>query len=44
MMGYDYLLWGRELVKENLLSKDARLVAMTSEGLAACPEAAVWTS
>ncbi|MHB2025041.1 MAG: SDR family oxidoreductase [Elusimicrobiota bacterium] len=32
MMGYDYLLWGRELLKEGLLSKDARLVAMTSEG------------
>jgi NAD(P)-dependent dehydrogenase (short-subunit alcohol dehydrogenase family) len=32
MMGYDYLLWGRELCKERLLSKDARLVAMTSEG------------
>jgi NAD(P)-dependent dehydrogenase (short-subunit alcohol dehydrogenase family) len=32
MMGYDYLLWGRELCKEGLLSKDARLVAMTSEG------------
>jgi NAD(P)-dependent dehydrogenase (short-subunit alcohol dehydrogenase family) len=32
MMGYDYLLWGRELQKEGLLTKDARLVAMTSEG------------
>ncbi len=32
MMGYDYLLWGRELCKEGLLTKDARLVAMTSEG------------
>lgn len=32
MMGYDYLLWGRELMKEGLLAKDARLVAMTSEG------------
>ncbi len=32
MMGYDYLLWGRELCRENLLTKDARLVAMTSEG------------
>ena len=32
MMGYDYLLWGRELCKEGLLSRDARLVAMTSEG------------
>jgi len=32
MMGYDYLLWGRELLKDGLLSKDARLVAMTSEG------------
>ncbi len=32
MMGYDYLLWGRELLKEGLLTKDARLVAMTSEG------------
>lgn len=32
MMGYDYLLWGRELCTEGLLTKDARLVAMTSEG------------
>ena len=32
MMGYDYLLWGRELLNAGLLSKDARLVAMTSEG------------
>jgi NAD(P)-dependent dehydrogenase (short-subunit alcohol dehydrogenase family) len=32
MMGYDYLLWARELLKENLLTKDARMVAMTSEG------------
>jgi len=32
MMGYDYLLWGRELLKEGLLSRQARLVAMTSEG------------
>lgn len=32
MMGYDYLLWGRELCKEGLLTKDARLVAMTSQG------------
>ncbi len=32
MMGYDYALWGRELAKEGLLSKDSRLVAMTSEG------------
>jgi NAD(P)-dependent dehydrogenase (short-subunit alcohol dehydrogenase family) len=32
MMGYDYLLWGRELCQDGLLSKDARLVAMTSEG------------
>lgn len=32
MMGYDYLLWGRELLKEGLLSPSARLVAMTSEG------------
>lgn len=32
MMGYDYLLWGRELLKEGLLTKDARMVAMTSEG------------
>lgn len=32
MMGYDYLLWGRELCKEGLLSQNARLVAMTSEG------------
>lgn len=32
MMGYDYLLWARELQKEGLLTKDARMVAMTSEG------------
>ncbi len=32
MMGYDYLLWGRELSKEGLLAKEARLIAMTSEG------------
>ncbi|MBI4374861.1 MAG: SDR family oxidoreductase [Elusimicrobia bacterium] len=32
MMGYDYMLWGRELCKEGLLSPSARLVAMTSEG------------
>ncbi len=32
MMGYDYLLWGRELQKEGLLAPEARLVAMTSEG------------
>ncbi len=32
MMGYDYMLWGRELVNEKLLSPGARLVAMTSEG------------
>ncbi len=32
MMGYDYLLWTRELCKEGLLAKDARAVAMTSEG------------
>ena len=32
MMGYDYLLWGRELLKDGLLTKDARMVAMTSEG------------
>jgi NAD(P)-dependent dehydrogenase (short-subunit alcohol dehydrogenase family) len=32
MMGYDYLLWGRELLAEGLLTPDARLVAMTSEG------------
>ncbi len=32
MMGYDYLLWGRELLKEGLLAKEARLIAMTSEG------------
>ena len=32
MMGYDYLLWGRELLTAGLLTKDARLVAMTSEG------------
>ncbi|MBI4676986.1 MAG: SDR family oxidoreductase [Elusimicrobia bacterium] len=32
MMGYDYMLWGRELLKEGLLSPSARLVALTSEG------------
>ncbi len=32
MMGYDYLLWGRELLKDGLLTRDARLIAMTSEG------------
>jgi NAD(P)-dependent dehydrogenase (short-subunit alcohol dehydrogenase family) len=32
MMGYDYLLWGRELLSAGLLTPDARLVAMTSEG------------
>jgi NAD(P)-dependent dehydrogenase (short-subunit alcohol dehydrogenase family) len=32
MMGYDYMLWGRELCKEGLLAPEARLVAMTSEG------------
>lgn len=32
MMGYDYLLWARELQKEELLTPDARMVAMTSEG------------
>lgn len=32
MMGYDYLLWARELQKENLLTPNARMVAMTSEG------------
>ena len=32
MMGYDYLLWGRELCREGLLAPEARLIAMTSEG------------
>ncbi len=32
MMGYDYLLWGRELLARGLLSPEARLVALTSEG------------
>jgi len=32
IMGFDYLLWGRELLKRGLLTTDARLVAMTSEG------------
>ncbi|MBI3298883.1 MAG: SDR family oxidoreductase [Elusimicrobia bacterium] len=32
MMGYDYLLWARELSNAGLLTKDARMVAMTSEG------------
>src|SRR5215470_7608305 len=32
LMGYDYLLWGRELYSRGLLSKTARLVALTSQG------------
>ncbi len=32
MMGYDYLLWARELQAGGLFSKTARCVAMTSEG------------
>ena len=32
MMGYDHLLWGRELLTAGLLAPGARLVAMTSEG------------
>ena len=32
MMGYDYMLWGRELAARGLLTKTARLIAMTSEG------------
>jgi NAD(P)-dependent dehydrogenase (short-subunit alcohol dehydrogenase family) len=32
MMGYDYLLWGRELATRGLLTKTARLVALTSQG------------
>jgi NAD(P)-dependent dehydrogenase (short-subunit alcohol dehydrogenase family) len=32
MMGYDYLLWGRELLARGLLTKTARLIALTSEG------------
>jgi NAD(P)-dependent dehydrogenase (short-subunit alcohol dehydrogenase family) len=32
MMGYDYLLWGRELHARGLLTPTARLVALTSEG------------
>jgi NAD(P)-dependent dehydrogenase (short-subunit alcohol dehydrogenase family) len=32
MMGYDWLLWSQELLKQGLLGKEARLVSMTSEG------------
>ncbi|MBI5622315.1 MAG: SDR family oxidoreductase [Elusimicrobia bacterium] len=32
MMGYDHMLWTRELHKEGLLSPSARVVALTSEG------------
>lgn len=32
MMGYDYLLWSRELCKEGMFTKNASTVAMTSEG------------
>jgi NAD(P)-dependent dehydrogenase (short-subunit alcohol dehydrogenase family) len=32
LMGYDYLLWGRELFARGLLAKAARLVALTSQG------------
>lgn len=32
MMGSDYALWGRELLARGLLTKTARLVALTSEG------------
>ena len=32
MMGYDYLLWGRELLGRGLLAPEARLIALTSEG------------
>ncbi|UPT75798.1 MAG: SDR family oxidoreductase [Elusimicrobiota bacterium] len=32
MMGYDYLLWTRELTKEGMFAKNASTVAMTSEG------------
>jgi NAD(P)-dependent dehydrogenase (short-subunit alcohol dehydrogenase family) len=32
LMGYDYLLWGRELLSRGLLTKTARLIALTSEG------------
>jgi NAD(P)-dependent dehydrogenase (short-subunit alcohol dehydrogenase family) len=32
LMGYDHLLWGRELLSRGLLSKTARLVALTSQG------------
>jgi NAD(P)-dependent dehydrogenase (short-subunit alcohol dehydrogenase family) len=32
MMGYDYLIWGRELQARGLLTPTARLVALTSEG------------
>jgi NAD(P)-dependent dehydrogenase (short-subunit alcohol dehydrogenase family) len=32
LMGYDYLLWGRELHSRGLLARAARLVALTSQG------------
>ena len=32
IMGYDYLLWGRELFARGLLTKTARLMALTSQG------------
>jgi NAD(P)-dependent dehydrogenase (short-subunit alcohol dehydrogenase family) len=32
LMGYDYLLWGRELFARGLLARGARLIALTSQG------------
>jgi NAD(P)-dependent dehydrogenase (short-subunit alcohol dehydrogenase family) len=32
IMGFDFASWGRELLKNNLFSKKARLIALTSEG------------
>jgi NAD(P)-dependent dehydrogenase (short-subunit alcohol dehydrogenase family) len=32
LMGYDYLLWSRELLARGLLARGARLVALTSQG------------
>ena len=34
LMGYDYLLWSRELLARGLLARGARLVALTSQGSA----------
>ncbi|HSE42325.1 MAG TPA: SDR family oxidoreductase [Acidobacteriota bacterium] len=32
IMGFDFATWGRELLKNNLFAKKARLIALTSEG------------